>query len=139
MKNEKIMIGDIISHPDGFNMTFNGYLKSKYHVFMDFYWFDNDKLMNGKFKVNDIFPDYLLIKDLPGHKKGCIFSMGSNYIYYISYDPERVGWIKIDDKFDPSKDSLLRFNIDQITSNKEWFLKIDNQVYRDLKIEEICR
>ena len=33
-------------------------------------------------------PDYLLIKDLPGHKSGCIFSIGKNYIYYISYDPD---------------------------------------------------
>ena len=27
--------------------------------------------------------DYLLIKDLPGHKAGCILTMGPNYIYYI--------------------------------------------------------
>ncbi len=90
---------------------------------------------------NDIFSDYLLIKDLPGYKKGCIFSMGENYIYYISHDPEKVGWMKINDseKFEPCKDSLLRFNIDQMSSNTEWFLKIDKQVIRDLKIEEIWR
>lgn len=100
----------------------------------------------------NIFPDYLLINDLPGYKKGCIFSMGENYIYYVSSNPEKFddngivydfkeGWVKLDsnEEFIPHKDSLLRFNINQMESNPSWFMKIDKQVNRDLKIEEICQ
>lgn len=89
----------------------------------------------------NIFPDYLLINDLPGYKKGCIFSMGENYIYYISYNPEEEGWSTISnsEEFIPHKHSLLRFNIYQMDSNISWFMKIDKQVNRDIKIEEICQ
>lgn len=89
----------------------------------------------------NIFPDYLLINDLPGYKKGCIFSMGENYIYYVSSNPEKEGWVKLDSNEEsiPHKDSLLRFNINQMESNPSWFMKIDKQVNRDIKIEEICQ
>lgn len=83
--------------------------------------------------------NFLLIKDLPGYKSGCIFTLGDNYIYYISYDPERKGFSKIDgaDDYLPERDSLLRFNIHQMESNPEWFKKVDNQYIRDLKIDEL--
>jgi hypothetical protein len=84
-------------------------------------------------------PDYLLIKDLPGYSKGCIFTMGKNYIYYIQYNPDTVDYVKIDpsSKWDASEQSLLRFNIHQMENNPEWFLKIDEQVLRDLKIDKL--
>lgn len=84
------------------------------------------------------YPDYLLIKDLPGYKAGCIFTIGHNYIYYIKYNPEQKDWVKLDDiQFDGCVDSLLRFNIYQMDNNPDYFKKIDTSVNRDIKIENI--
>lgn len=87
------------------------------------------------------YPDYLLIKDLPGYKPGCIFSMGDNYIYYISHNPETVNYVKLDpeSEWDPCRESLVRFNIHQIENNPDWFLKIDDQVRRDMKIDDLTK
>lgn len=53
--------------------------------------------------------DYLLIKNLPGYKAGCIFTMEPNYIYYISHDPDRKGWQEIFDKAgEPHIDYLIK-------------------------------
>jgi UDP-N-acetylglucosamine 2-epimerase len=86
------------------------------------------------------YPDYLLIKNLPGYPKGCIFTMGKNYIYYIKYNPDDIDCctkIHPNSEWDASEKSLLRFNIHQIENNPEWFLKIDEKVQRDLKIDKL--
>lgn len=83
-----------------------------------------------------IYPDYLLIKDLPGQKSGCRLKMGSNHIYYISEDPHTP--IKyISDK--PEETSLLRFNIYTMKSNPDWFLEITPAVERDLKLNKLLK
>ena len=93
---------------------------------------------NHYFSKKD-YPDYLLIKDLPGYKAGCIFSMANNYIYYISINPETSEYKLIDkaDKYIDGVDNFIRFNIFQMENNPEWFLKIDDQVLRDMKIDNI--
>ena len=86
------------------------------------------------------YPDYLLIKDLPGHKSGCIFSIGKNYIYYISYDPDdwKEDSVKSKD-FVPEKDSLIRFNKYTMSNNPEWFKPISVKEMRELKIDRILK
>ncbi len=74
-----------------------------------------------------IYPDYLLIKDLPGQKSGCRLKMDSNYIYYISEDPNKL------------ENSLLRFNIYTMKSNPDWFLEITPAVERDLKLDKLLK
>ena len=83
------------------------------------------------------FPDYLLIKDLPGHKKGSRFTMGKNYIYYISYEPDKEGWIKLEGDFIPEEDSLVRFNIHTMKTFVDWFLEITPEIERELKLEQL--
>lgn len=85
------------------------------------------------------YPDYLLIKELPGYPKGCIFTIGDNYIYYIRHNPETVGYIEInpESKWDRCRESLIRFNIHQMENNPEWFLKIDEAVKRDMMLDQL--
>jgi len=89
-----------------------------------------------------IYRDFLLIRELPGYKPGCIFTIGPNYIYYISYNPETKDYSthnKDGGGFDPEKHSLLRFNFHQMISNFEWFMAIDEQVERDMKLDKLIK
>ncbi len=90
--------------------------------------------------MDKIYRDYLLIKDIPGYKAGCVFTMGKNYIYYISFNPETKDSSthnKDGYGFDPEKHSLLRFNIHQMAKNPDWFLELDDQIKRDIKLAEL--
>lgn len=80
------------------------------------------------------YPDYLLIKDLPGHKAGSRFTMGKNYIYYILDEPATNLKQII---FNPEKDSLVRFNIHTMKSNPDWFLEITKEVEREIKLGKL--
>lgn len=87
-----------------------------------------------------VYRDYLLIKELPGYKPGCIFSIGKNYIYYISYNPETKDYSthnKDGSGFDPETHSLLRFNMHHMISNPEWFMAMDEQFLRDVKLDKL--
>lgn len=87
-----------------------------------------------------IYPDYILLKEIPGCIPGCIFSMGENYIYYISYDPKSIGLEKFTDdeyEYKACEDSMIRFNIYTMKTHTNWFREIDDQYLRDLKIKKL--
>lgn len=88
-------------------------------------------------KVSNLYPDYLLLKDLPGYKAGCIFTIGPNYIYYISKYSDDTK-IQREDYVEPHIHSLLRFNISQM-KNPDWFKEITIETRRELKISELLK
>jgi len=72
------------------------------------------------------YPDYILLKDLPDFKKGCILSFCNvTKLYYIfSVD---VHNIELSYPL-PSKNALIKFNIFTITNNIDWFLEVSDDI-----------
>ena len=94
------------------------------------------EIKNKEEYIKSTYSDYLLIKDLPGYKSGCIFTCGEDYLYYISFNPEENAQPYLS-KQNICRYPLIRFNIHQIVSNPEWFREIDKQENRDMKIKEL--